>query len=391
MASNKDLTKANKAKKDEFYTMLADIEVEIKHYRKHFKGKTVLCNCDDPFESNFFKYFAMNFNYLGLKKLIATCYQGSPVLGEEFEQLSMFELYGETPKRHPYKIEITEVIDSNGDGAVDLTDVEYLLHNRKNALTLLNGDGDFRSDECVDILKEADIVVTNPPFSLFREYIAQLIKHEKKFLIIGNVNAVTYKEVFPLVMHNKMWMGYSIHSGDREFRVPDDYPLEAAGYRIDEQGRKYIRVKGVRWFTNMDYIERHTDLDLWKTYTPENYPTFDNYDAINVDVTAEIPEDYFGIMGVPITFLDKYNPDQFEILGITLGNTVDYEMTNIYKNAIQHNKNGTTQGGSKVNTRAAIVVKEKPINTVYYTADDVDGYLLSIYPRILIRRRQNGN
>lgn len=267
MASNKDLTKANKAKKDEFYTMLADIEVEIKHYRKHFKGKTVLCNCDDPFESNFFKYFAMNFNYLGLKKLIATCYQGSPVLGEEFEQLSMFELDGETPKRHPYKIEITEVIDSNGDGAVDLTDVEYLLRNRKNALTLLNGDGDFRSDECVDILKEADIVVTNPPFSLFREYVAQLIKHEKKFLIIGNVNAVTYKEVFPLVMHNKMWMGYSIHSGDREFRVPDDYPLEAAGYRIDEQGRKYIRVKGVRWFTNMDYIERHTDLDLWKTYT----------------------------------------------------------------------------------------------------------------------------
>ena len=391
MASNKDLTKANKAKKDEFYTMLADIEVEIKHYRKHFKGKTVLCNCDDPFESNFFKYFAMNFNYLGLKKLIATCYQGSPVLGEEFEQLSMFELDGETPKRHPYKIEITEVIDSNGDGAVDLTDVEYLLRNRKNALTLLNGDGDFRSDECVDILKEADIVVTNPPFSLFREYVAQLIKHEKKFLIIGNVNAVTYKEVFPLIKENKMWMGYSIHSGDREFRVPDDYPLEAAGYRIDEQGRKYIRVKGVRWFTNMDYIERHTDLDLWKTYTPENYPTFDNYDAINVDVTAEIPEDYFGIMGVPITFLDKYNPDQFEILGITLGNTVDYEMTNIYKNAIQHNKNGTTQGGSKVNTRAAIVVKEKPINTVYYTADDVDGYLLSIYPRILIRRRQNGN
>ena len=169
MASNKDLNKANKAKKDEFYTMLADIEVELKHYCKHFKGKTVLCNCDDPFESNFFKYFAMNFNYLGLKKLIATCYQGSPVLGEEFEQLSMFELDGETPKRHPYKIEITEVIDSNGDGAVDLTDVEYLLRNRKNALTLLTGDGDFRSDECVEILKEADIVVTNPPFSLARD------------------------------------------------------------------------------------------------------------------------------------------------------------------------------------------------------------------------------
>ena len=317
MASNKDLNKANKAKKDEFYTMLADIEVELKHYRKHFKGKTVLCNCDDPFESNFFKYFAMNFNYLGLKKLIATCYQGSPVLGEEFEQLSMFELDGETPKRHPYKIEITEVIDSNGDGAVDLTDVEYLLRNRKNALTLLTGDGDFRSDECVEILKEADIVVTNPPFSLFREFVAQLVEYGKQFLIIGNVNAITYKEIFPLVKDNKLWMGYSIHSGDREFRVPDDYPLEAAGYRIDGQGRKYIRVKGVRWYTNIDYIERHTDLDLWRTYSEDAYPFFDNYRAIEVGATADIPEDYTGIMGVPITFLDKYNPDQFEILGCT--------------------------------------------------------------------------
>ena len=264
MASNNDLNKANKAKKDEFYTMLADIEVELKHYRKHFKGKTVLCNCDDPFESNFFKYFAMNFNYLGLKKLIATCYQGSPVIGEEFEQLSMFEIDAETPKRHPYKIEIAEVIDANGDGAVDLSDVEYLLRSKKNALTLLNGDGDFRSEECVNILKNADIVVTNPPFSLFREYVAQLVEYGKQFLIIGNLNAITYKEIFPLIKDNKLWLGYSIHSGDREFRVPDDYPLEAAGYRIDEQGRKYIRVKGVRWYTNLDYVERHTDLELWK-------------------------------------------------------------------------------------------------------------------------------
>lgn len=395
MANNAGLTNANKAKKDEFYTQLADIEVELKHYKKHFKGKTVLCNCDDPFESNFFKYFAMNFNYLGLKKLIATCYQGSPVIGEQFEQLSLFDILPSgdiTPKKYPYKIEITEVVDANGDGAVDLTDIEYLLRNRKNALTLLSGDGDFRSDECIEILKQADIVVTNPPFSLFRAFVAQLVEFDKQFLIIGNVNAVTYKEIFPLIMQNRMWMGYSIHSGDREFRVPDDYPLEAAGYRIDDQGRKYIRVKGVRWFTNMDYVERHTDLELWKSYTPEEYPNFDNYAAINVDVTANIPEDYFGVMGVPITFLDKYNPDQFEILGITLGNTVDYEMTNIYKNAIQHNKNGTTQGGSKVNTRAAVLVKERPVNTVYYTADDVDGYLLSIYPRILIRRRQtSGN
>lgn len=317
MASNRDLNKAGKAKKDEFYTMLADIEVELKHYRKHFKGKTVLCNCDDPFESNFFKYFAMNFNFLGLKKLIATCYQGSPVLGEEFEQLSMFEMDGETPKRHPYKIEITEVIDADGDGTVDLSDVAYLLRSKKNALTLLRGDGDFRSEECSEILKEADIVVTNPPFSLFREFVAQLVEYQKQYLIIGNVNAVTYKEIFPLIKENKMWMGYSIHSGDREFRVPDDYPLEAAGCRVDSEGRKYIRVKGVRWYTNMDYIERHTDLDLWRSYSNESYPTYDNYRAIEVGATADIPEDYDGVMGVPITFLDKYNPDQFEIIGCT--------------------------------------------------------------------------
>lgn len=328
MANNSGLRKADGAKKDEFYTMLADIEVELRHYRKHFKGKTVLCNCDDPFESNFFKYFAMNFNYLGLKKLIATCYRGSPVLGEEFAQLSAGDLHGEALARHPYKIEITEVVDCNGDGTVDLTDVAYLLRSKHNALTLLTSDGDFRSDECVQILTEADIVVTNPPFSLFREFVAQLMAYGKQFLIIGNINAVTYKEIFPYIKENKLWMGYSIHSGDREFRVPDDYPLEAAGYRIDAKGRKYIRVKGVRWFTNMDYVERHVDLDLWKTYTPDQYPTFDHYDAINVDATANIPEDYNGVMGVPITFLDKYNPEQFEIIdGIGRYSILDNEST----------------------------------------------------------------
>ena len=315
MAKNSDLNKANKAKKDEFYTQLADIEVELKHYRKHFKGKTVFCNCDDPYESNFFKYFAMNFNFLGLKKLVATCYKGSAIVYEQMAFWGESVLTEQDPEKKPYKIEITEVYDTDGDGAVTLTDVEYLLKNKKNALTLLDGDGDFRSPECVEILKEADIVVTNPPFSLFREFVAQLVEYGKQFLIIGNINALTYKEVFPLIKDNKMWMGYSIHSGDREFRVPDDYPLEAAGCRVDEQGKKYIRVKGVRWFTNMDYVERHKDLDLWKTYTPEEYPKYANYDAIEVSATADIPEDYFGEMGVPITFLDKYNPDQFEIIG----------------------------------------------------------------------------
>lgn len=388
--ANSDLNKANKAKKDEFYTQLADIEVELKHYRKHFKDKIVFCNCDDPYESNFFKYFAMNFNYLGLKKLIATCYQGSPVVGEQFEQLSLFDLFPTediTPKKYPYKIEISEVIDINGDGAIDLMDVEYLLRNKKNALTLLKGNGDFRSEECVEILKESDIVVTNPPFSLFRDFVALLVKYEKQFLIIGNVNAVTYKEVFPLIKDNKLWMGYSIHSGDREFRVPDDYPLMASGYRIDEQGRKYIRVKGVRWFTNMDYIERHTDLDLWKSYSPTEYATYDNYDAINVDVTADIPEDYYGVMGVPITFLDKYNPDQFEILGIS---KTWYGMASkTYPNQIQIDKKGKRSIVSKLNDGPVLKVPKPPTNQTYYIVDDK--YYIQLYARILIRRRQNGN
>ncbi len=319
MAGNSNLHIANKNKKDEFYTQLEDIELELKHYRKYFAGKTVFCNCDDPYESNFFKYFAMNFNYLGLKKLVATCYIGSPVVGEQFEQLSIFDIFPSeenTPKKFPYKIEITEVVDANGDGTVDLTDVEYLLRNKNNALTLLTGDGDFRSPECIEILKQADIVVTNPPFSLFREFVAQLVEYSKQFIIIGNVNAITYKEIFPLIKENKLWLGYSIHSGDREFRVPDDYPLNASGYRIDENGYKYIRVKGVRWFTNLDIKKRHEELDLYKKYTPEEYPKYDNYNAVEVSKTADIPEDYYGAMGVPITFLDKYNPEQFEILGM---------------------------------------------------------------------------
>ena len=329
MAGNSNLRNADKAKNDEFYTQLADIEAELKHYRNHFKGKTVFCNCDDPYESNFFKYFAMNFNFLGLKKLIATCYKGSPII---YTQLNLFgnenRVTADIKEKKPYKIEITEVVDANGDGAVDLTDVEYLLRNKNNALTLLDENGDFRSPECVELLKQADIVVTNPPFSLFREFISQLVEFNKEFIVIGNVNAITYKEIFPLIKENKLWMGYSIHSGDREFRVPDDYPLNASGYRIDENGYKYIRVKGVRWFTNMDYIERHTDLDLWKKYTPEEYPKYDNYNAINVDKTADIPEDYYEKMGVPITFLDKYNPDQFEIIdGIGRYSVLDNENT----------------------------------------------------------------
>ena len=317
MADNKNLQDANKNKKDEFYTQLVDIEKELRHYKGHFKGKTVFCNCDDPFESNFFKYFAMNFNFLGLKKLIATCYDHSPIVGNE---LPLFEDVNDHKQPlKAYKIEISEVTDENGDGAIDLADVELLIKNHKNTLTTLSGNGDFRSAECIELLKESDIVVTNPPFSLFREYVAQLVQYNKKFLIIGNVNSITYKEIFPLIKENRLWIGLSIRSGDREFGVPDYYPITAAGYRIDENGKKYIRVKGVRWFTNLDYPERHEELVLYKRYTPEEYPQYDNYNAINVDKTTDIPYDYNGIMGVPITFLDKYNPEQFEIIKFRKG------------------------------------------------------------------------
>jgi len=312
--SNKDLNKASIAKSDEFYTQLTDIEKECLNYKEHFRGKTIFCNCDDPYESNFFKYFALCFNFLGIKKLIATCYAGSPIANKE---LSLFDDENEENKttRMPHKIEITEIPDINQDGAVDLTDVQLLLSSDKNHLTRLKGDGDFRSEEVIELLKQADIVVTNPPFSLFREYVAQLMEYKKQFLIIGNQNAITYKEIFPLLKENKIWLGKSIHSGDREFRVPDHYPLKAAGFRVDKNGTKYIRVKGVRWFTNLDHKKRHEDLFLYQSYNADEYPKYDNYDAINVNKTSEIPKDYDGVIGVPITFLDKYNPEQFEILG----------------------------------------------------------------------------
>lgn len=320
MSRSNELSTAKKDKKDEFYTTLEDIELEMKNYRDQFKGKTIFCNCDDPYESNFFKYFAMNFNYLGLKKLIATCYDGSPFAGT---QLSLFDFdnnQSEQKSKSAYKVEVTNIDDLNEDGAIDLQDVELLL-KKPGVVKKLNGNGDFRSEECVDLLKEADIVITNPPFSLFREFVALLVEYNKKFLIIGNVNAITYKEIFPLIKNNQLWLGASIHSGDRKFYVPDDYPLNAAGCGTDKDGRRYIRVKGVRWFTNLDFKQRHEDLILYKKYYghEEDYPKYDNYDAINVDSTADIPCDYFEKIGVPITALDKFNPDQFEIVKFRKG------------------------------------------------------------------------
>lgn len=322
-STNTSLHGAKKAKKDEFYTQLVDIEKELKHYKNQFKDKVVYCNCDDPFESNFFKYFATNFNALGLKKLIATSYKPSPIantqLGLFGNDKTLIAKKGR-PKTNANKFIITEVNDLDGDGAFDLRDIaEQLKTNKNNEWAPIDGDGDFRSKESEELLKQADIVVTNPPFSLFREYVAQLFDYDKKFLIIGNINAITYKEIFPLIKENKMWFGVSIKSGDREFQVPNDYPLEAASTRIDSLGNRYIRVKGVRWFTNLDYNERHEDLILYKKYLPEKYPKYDNYDGINVDVTAEIPLDWGGVMGVPITFIDKYNPAQFEIIKFRKG------------------------------------------------------------------------
>jgi hypothetical protein len=295
----KNLGNAKKAKKDEFYTQLTDIEKELKNYKQHFKGKTVLCNCDDPRMSQFFYYFYANFHTLGLKRLIATCYKNlnPDLFSQNLDEQAVYCIY-------------------DGTSRVDDKWTDYDTFIKQNEWGVLKGDGDFRSLECIELLKQADIVCTNPPFSLFREYVSQLIEYGKKFIIIGNVNAVTYKEIFALFKENKIWLGQSIHSGDREFGVPDSYPLDAAGFRVGEDGKKYIRVKGVRWFTNLDFKELHEKLTLYKRYNEKEFPKYDNYDAIEVSETKDIPQDYDGVMGVPITFLDKYNPEQFEIIGL---------------------------------------------------------------------------
>jgi hypothetical protein len=317
VASNVSLSKRNRSPTDEFYTQLVDVEAELRHYKDQFSRKVVLCNCDDPYESNFFKYFAMNFNHLGLEKLIATSYSGSPIAGD---QLSLFDLLGVpngTEKRAAYKLEIREVPDANSDGAVNLSDVEHLIRNDANALTLLKGDGDFRSAECVQLLDQADVVVTNPPFSLFPEYITQLAESGKKFLVLGDQNAITYDEVFAQVMANNLWFGYE-NGGTKWFRVPDDYEITTESRKKVVDGIKYFSMGRIYWYTNLDTTKRHQPLTLYKRYIPEEYPTYTNYPAIEVARVSDIPMDYDGAMGVPITFLEKYDPEQFEILGSSL-------------------------------------------------------------------------
>ena len=292
-AKNRNLGAARKAKKDEFYTQLADIERELKHYKPQFKGKVVYCNCDDPAVSQFFHYFSYNFEHLGLKKLITTCYKSQAT-----------DLFSQNDSEQAIYLEYEG--DKDGDKVPGPDEI---------GVKPLKGDGDFRSPEAIELLKEADIVVTNPPFSLFREYVAQLIEYDKKFLIIGHQNAITYKDVFPLIKENKLWLGYGFKGNVGHFSSDYEDTASASDHR-----KGIIRVSGVQWFTNLDTSKRHEELILYETYSPEKYPTFANCDAINVSKVSEIPAGHGGLMGVPITFVDKYNPDQFEIIGIGIAN-----------------------------------------------------------------------
>lgn len=332
--ANKNLHKAKKAKNDEFYTQLTDIEKELGHYEEHFKDKVVYCNCDDPYESEFFTYFASKFNELGLKKLLSTSYVNSPIAGHNLLFPDMKGLKSEKCSKKPptIRIEINEVKDFNKDGKIDKQDVKCLLKHDKNASSPLKENGDFTSSECIEILKEADIVVTNPPFSLFREYIAQLIEHDKKFIVVGNMNAITYKEVFKLIKEEKLWLGVN-NNQSFVFKTPYENNLEAnikfckqKGY----SGPNYVKVPAINWFTNLDHKKRHENIILYKEYSEAEYPKYDNYDAIEVSKVKDIPMDYDGMMGVPITFMNKYNPDQFEIIGFTHRNDPYKLKTKIY-------------------------------------------------------------
>ncbi len=316
--ANKNLQSAKAARYDEFYTQLADIEKELRYYKDQLKGKVILCNCDDPYESNFFRYFVLNFNVLGLKQLITTSYTPSPVANTQLaligDDKTLTELKSR-PKITANKFIINEVRDMDGDGAFDLRDIaKQLKANKNNEWTPLKGTGDFRSPESVELLKRADIVVTNPPFSLFREYMAQLVKHDKQFLIIGNVMSATKKDIFQLMKENKIWLGYN-NSG-KTYQVPDSYLNK--NVFVGNDGKKYMKMGNTGWFTNLTVTKRHEEIPLFRKYTPSEYPTYINYNAIEVNRYKEIPEDYYGEMGLSVTFLDKYNPEQFELVGSSL-------------------------------------------------------------------------
>ena len=332
---NQQLGQAKKQKKDEFYTRLEDIERELAHYKPHFRGKTILCNCDDPRVSNFFHYFSHQFEALGLKRLITTCYknQNMDLFSQNKSERAIYLVYNG---------------DKNGNRIPDPEEIG--IHE-------LKGDGDFRSAECIELLKQADIVVTNPPFSLFREYVAQLVQYDKKFLIIGHQNAIKYKEIFPLIMANKLWLGYGFKGNAAHF-IANGYEDYATS---GDHRAGMIRVSGVTWFTNLDIPKNHEEQILWKPYVPEEYPRYVNYDAIEVSQSKDIPMNYEGEMGVPITFMHKYNPDQFEIVGMSL----DLADMSIVRERLGRNDGGPT----------------------FYI--EKDGELVRLYDRIVIRRKQH--
>lgn len=369
--ANKFLHKAKKSKSDEFYTQYVDIQKEVEAYLEYnpdtFRDKVVYCNCDDPFESNFFRYFVLNFKRIGLKQLITTSYKPSPVANTQLQ------LFGDDttitkskgrPKITANKFIINEVGDIDGDGEFSLKDVALQLkENKRNEWTPLDGDGDFRSEESISLLKQSDIVITNPPFSLFKEFLKQLVDYEKDYLIIANINAITYKEVFPLIKENKMWLGTGMGRWISGFIVPESYELYGTEARIDEDGNRIVATNNCLWFTNLDHGKRHQPLPLMtmndnikfsshKDIKGVGYKKYDNFDAIEVSYTDAIPSDYDGIMGVPITFLDKYNPEQFEIIGCSydygrpdgwnndINMSVSVEGVNVYKRLLIKHKNG---------------------------------------------------
>ena len=357
---NASLSRAKANKEDEFYTQREDVEHELKHYRKHFKGKVVYCNCDDPRVSAFFHYFSFNFEKLGLKKLIATCYKNQKR-----------DLFSTNESRRAIYLEYEG--DKDGD---------RIPGDDEIAVNYLEGDGDFRSKEAIDLLKQSDIVVTNPPFSLFREYIAQLIEYDKKFIVLANQNAITLKEIFPLLMSEEIWLGAT--SGDMSFRVPDHYTERATRFWVDDKGQKWRSFGNMCWFTNLDYRKRHEDLILYKTYTPAEYPHYDNFDAIEVGAVANIPKDFGGVMGVTPGFFAKHNPDQFEIVGIT--KTWFGAATKTYPQQEQVSANGTVSRVGKLNDGAVIKLDAPPFGKTYYK---VNGHFFTqTYPRILIRNKK---
>lgn len=380
--ANTNLTSAQKAKNDEFYTQYSDVQKEIESYLEYdpdtFRNKVVYCNCDDPFESNFFRYFALNFNRLGLKQLITTSYKPSPIANTQLALVGDDKTIAPAkgrPKITANKLIINEVGDTDGDGAFNLSDIaEQLKANKNNEWAPLEGDGDFQSPECIEMLKQSDIVVTNPPFSLFREYLKQLFDYDKKFIVIGNMNAITYKEIFPLIKDDKLWLGNGFHAGNAYFATPNVRSDFASGVYDVKTG--LVKFRNCHWFTNLDHGRRHQPLSLMtmednlkfnkKMKGKVFYDHYDNYDAIEVPFTDAIPSDYDGVMGVPISFLDKYSPEQFEILGITDRENIHGMRTKVYT------REDSPKYGD-LNRRGAIKVGNEYVPT---------------YARLLIRHRK---